>query len=35
MLIAALAVLVKRSWLDAEGRPDVAVDTAFFQVRMG
>ncbi len=31
-LTSALAVLVKRSWLDASGRPDLAQDSAFFQV---
>ncbi len=32
-LLASLAVLVKRSWLDLEGRvPNPAADAAFFQV---
>jgi hypothetical protein len=29
--MAALAVLVKRLWLDLVGRPKPAVDAAFFQ----
>ena len=31
MLMATLAVLIKRSWLDPEGRPKPAADAAFFQ----
>ncbi len=35
-LTAALALLLKRGWIDPESQqPNAAVDTAFFQVQRG